>query len=71
MVDIDIIPNVHPASRRDVVRYARHYKNSVFPAIVLSINNAGRVTIEDGAHRLAAARSLGHAKIAAYVGFSR
>lgn len=66
------LPDVSPASKRDVKRYAKHFQKtgSEFPAIVLSVDG-DRVTVDDGAHRLAAARSLGVKRIAAYVGFLR
>lgn len=62
---IAYLPIVHPASRRDVARYAAMRTN--FPAIVVQ-SSGGRVVVLDGAHRLAAARRRGDNTIAAYVG---
>lgn len=71
-IPIAELPDVFPASKKDVKRYARHAgdRNGKFPAIVISVAN-GRVTVLDGAHRLAAARLLGRKTIDAYVGFSK
>jgi hypothetical protein len=63
------LPTVHPASVRDVKRYATHAKTTrePFPAIVVVVRG-GRISVADGAHRLAAARQLGHETIDAFVG---
>jgi hypothetical protein len=69
VVSISRLPEVHPASSRDVKRYAKHAQKTKgeFPAIVISCRS-NKIIILDGAHRLAAARMLGHGTIRAYVG---
>lgn len=62
---ISELPNVFPASRRGVKRYAKFGKN--FPAIVVIVNN-GTIEVIDGVHRVAAARIIGLDIIDAYVG---
>lgn len=67
-VSIENLPEVFPISKQDVRRYATFTKKhgTDFPPIVV------RVTIDveviDGSHRIAAAESLGHEQIMAYVG---
>lgn len=62
------LPEVEPFSRRDVQRYAAFSKKhkSDFPPIILLVTFD--VEVLDGAHRVAAAESLGHREIMAYVG---
>ena len=72
VVDLDDIPEVTPASKRDVKRYASHAKKRKegFPAVVLIEHSSG-LEVVDGAHRIAAARQLEHEGVAAYVGVRR
>lgn len=65
IVPLDRLPAVHPASIRDVKRYARH--PGILPEIVLVERRTG-IEVIDGAHRIAAARLRGDDKIPAYVG---
>lgn len=71
-IALNDLPEVHPASKRDVKRYAAFAKKTKkpFPAIVV-IGVPGGPVVADGAHRVAAARSLGHGTIEAYVGVPR
>lgn len=66
---IDELPEVSPASKKDVKRYAAHAKKwkKDFPAIVV-IGKPPDSVVADGAHRLAAARLLGNTFIDAYWG---
>lgn len=61
------LPNLYPASKRDVKRYMVAYKKgSKFPPILITIKN-NKIIILDGAHRLQAAINL-NVPIDAYVG---
>ena len=62
------LPELHPASKRDVARYSR--LKTEFPAIVLE-RRGPKFVLHDGAHRLAAARQRGDSTIKAFVGTSK
>jgi hypothetical protein len=68
--DVNSSIGLYPASKRDVKRYMKAYKDgSEFPPIVLGLmkEDKGKFSIWDGAHRLQAAINLG-VPIRAYVG---
>lgn len=72
-VPLNQVREVQPHSARDVKRYARVSPSSQ-PPVLLSLFAAGvgmRLTVDDGAHRVAAARLRGDACIDAYVGRPR
>ena len=60
---------VRPFSRSDVARYARRMqKGEAPPPIVVAERDRGRLSVVDGAHRVAAAKSLGQTELDAWVG---
>ena len=60
---------VRPFSRSDVARYARRMqKGEVPPPVVVAERDRGRLSVVDGAHRVAAAKSLGQTELDAWVG---
>jgi hypothetical protein len=59
------LPQVWPASQRDVKRYAK--MRTPIHAIVVC-QRGRRTVVEDGEHRLAAARLRGDSEIDVYVG---
>jgi hypothetical protein len=63
------VPVLHPASKRDVKRYATF--RGAFPAVVVTVNKDGSVSVADGAHRVSAARLRGNDTMPAYIGMRR
>ena len=62
------LPEVSPASRRDVQRYAKALKQGhEAPAIVVTVR-AGALVVQDGAHRIAAAREARVPRMRAWIG---
>ena len=80
-ISLASLPEVHPASERDVRSYAKHREKTgeEFPPIVVVKRKKQHgkkpavfsLTIYDGEHRVAAARSVGDQKIWAFVGSTR
>ena len=72
-VALNDIFEITPTSNKDVKRYAAFAKKtkSPFPAVIVIGVLGYDAEVADGAHRVTAARLLGHKTIKAYVGVPR
>jgi hypothetical protein len=59
---------IHPASARDVARYAKQIAQGAEVLPIVLMDKGSRFALVDGAHRLAAARVAGMTHIMAYIG---